>query len=477
MNRILGTFAAAFAPGILLAVACGGSSSTAANADGGIAADAARPALADAFAAAGFSILEGRYGAIDLAGCCADGASCFANNPASPYLAVTLPPGPGQTATNPKLFQDSAGRSAAFRLRRDEAVVLFGPPPPAAAYVGLTPYVYDRAPASGTERAVVFASVSDSFSLKDLSQLSLPAGASIAFVFAADATTEARAVAALTSTGVPEKTIVRMPWVVTGGTPTNPIAFGFENISDTFGILGRVALPKDPAALRAYLAAPQVAVYRLTPTAGVADASPAPFPQRTPAIRDDERELVSALDELEQALRTHYADGIITPVAVTDASPDPIACLSELTNCNGDNRDTDYPSSLPFLFPAGDDRIIILGVNHAATGHSTYSSFGVYTIDHLLGVSSVANDAYANSANSWIPKQADAPKLFAWSFARSCAGETSCTAISADACPSGIADNAAAFLTFRDYVDPVTGTRPRYQDLVPSRVLRYRKRR
>lgn len=461
--------------------ACGGGAARLADVTDAAARDAsamdAPPSPAAAWEAAGFTVTAGSYSAVDLSACCAEGASCYANNPASPYLAVRLPPGAGQRAANPAVFPDAQGRSAAFRLRRDEVVVLLGPTPPAAAYVGYTPYVYDRAGSGPGGRAVVFASVSDTLNHLGLARGGAAFGRRVALVLTADADAESRAVSALRAMGLGDESIFRLPWVVTGGAPARPLVYGLAAEADTFSLLTRVALPTDPAALAAWQAAPGVAVLRLTPREALAGAAPAPFPVRTPVAAPEPTALAQAVDDLEAAIRAAERSALPpSEVRIADAAPDPIACLSEPRNCNGDNRDTPYPTSLPFLFPDDNDALVVFGVNHAATGRSTYSSFGVYTVDHLLGVRSVANPTYAGSAAVYLPSHPERDRLYAWKIARSCGADPNCTEVPAAACPQGIADGAASFLMLRHYVDPATGTRPVWTGLVPDRALRIRRR-
>lgn len=438
---------------------------------------------ADVFKSAGFTVSEGVLSAFDLSTCCEAGKSCYANNPASPYLVVKLPPGPGQTVANPDLSTDAAGRSAAFRLRADEAVVTFLTTPPQVGYFGLTPYLYDRQ--QGTTRNVVFASLSDSFNGKTAAGSASTYGRKIALVQTANAATEKKVAELLAGVGYTGDSIVKMPWVMTPTVSSAPPVYGLDPASDTFSMLMRLA-PLDQAqkdAIARYIASPGATVLRLTPTAPVADtAFPQPFPARTPAVapEDPSGALQSALDTLQAQIIAKYPGYIARQVSVNDQTPDPATCVASGDNCNGDNRDTVYPASAPFLFPDADEFLVVFGANHAATGHATYSSFGVYTVDHLLGVVSTTSQDFPGAV-SYFHGNTAAPynQLYAWIVGRSCnevAAGKGCTVVSSATCPTGIADGAASFLTYRAYVDPRTGTRPRPQDLVPERVLRFTKR-
>lgn len=414
---------------------------------------------------AGYATREGAWGAVDLSRCCEGDGSCYANNPASPYFSLTLPPADTQTAANPVLFPDAQGRSSAFRLGRDEAVVLFTDLPPAAAYSAFTPYVYDRA--DGASRSVVFASLHGGLNRTRYRDRE---GTSAVLVMATSAAAEGAAMRALTEAGVDASTVLRVPWVFVGST-TAPPRFGLDADADTFALLGRLAVPRDASEAMRYLSRRFRAMRATGSSTGSAPAPPETATQRA---RPEDASLNVSLDRLALAIRAAHARDTLVPVGVIDGTPTPARCLEQRSNCQGDNRDTDYPTSRPFVAPGAAESVVVFGVNHAATGHSTYSGVGLYSVAHAAGVTSVTSDRFAGTARAYVPADPNVDRLFVWTFARRCNGAAACTEVSTAACPAGLPDGAASLLMMRDYVDPETGTAPRYDDLVPYRIFMVR---
>lgn len=58
--------------------------------------DPPTPAIAQALTGSGFSLTPGHFIAYQIGDCCAEGASCYGNNPTSPYFTAYLPDVPGQ---------------------------------------------------------------------------------------------------------------------------------------------------------------------------------------------------------------------------------------------------------------------------------------------------------------------------------------------------------------------------------------------
>lgn len=122
------------------------------------------------------------------------------------------------------------------------------------------------------------------------------------------------------------------------------------------------------------------------------------------------------------------------------------------------------------------DFFVVYGVNHEATGHTTYASITLYNYARLAGIVSVSSQAgFPGSAALYLPPHhaaADvAPYLFAYRFARDCAaaGLTANGTLvpSRDFCfdvpSSGEASlpvDAQLMWIARMYVQPSTGTAP-----------------
>ncbi len=450
----------------------GGASGAGGGATGGMggnAGDAAVSGLEQSLADHGFETATGAFRLLDLSDCCAAGKSCSGNNPSSPYGSFALPRAPGQTVANTSEGPD--GLASAFRLRADEAVIYVGTSPPAAKYFGFTPYLFDRQ-GSGGARKPVFASLSET-----LNHLVLAVGgepdpfeAKFALVAAADQTTLADAKAALVDAGIEQARVNELVFDPTLST------FGLDEAADTFGVLFRVALFDDPAQGKAYLDALPGVLLRATPK-NPKTPNPAPAPASRPKNTGDaETQLGTALDALEAAVIAQYPGYTSKSMIVTKGTPDPVACIQGTAFCAGDNRDTNYPSTLPqVLFASADDFFVVIGVDHTQLGKTSYANFSVYAVEHLVGVVSVADTAYAGSATGHLPSNPDAGKLFAWKVARDCTGDPHCLAVPDAGCPTGLETGKAGTITFRTYLEPKTKTAPDPSTLVESRVLRFTK--
>ena len=477
-----------------IAPACGGdddSGSPAGGGSGGVAGDAqagggaagsggsagsagaggsaGKSGVQSALEAQGFQVQKGSFRVLDLSDCCAAGKSCSGNNPTSPYDAFHVPRAPGQTVANPNEGTD--GLAASFRLRGDEAVIWVGTTPPVAKYFGLTPYLMDREDAPGV-RKPIFASLSET-----LNQLVLQAGsapdpfeAPVAVIATADQGTESEAKKALVAGGVPAGAINTLTF--------DPalVKLGVDDAADTVGVLFRVALFDDATQGKAYLNAIPGELWRATPKA---QKTPAPLPSpsaRPKNTTDTEAALASALDALEAAVIAKHPGLTSKTLFVSKGTPDPLACIQGKAFCAGDNRDTNYPTTLPQpLFSSPDDFFVVIGVNHALTGKTSYSNFSVYAVEHLVGVASVDNLKYAGSAAAFLPSHPDASKLYAWKVARSCAGDPQCLAIPDAGCPNGVGAGKSGTITFRTYLEPKTKTAPDPSTLVLDRVIRFTK--
>lgn len=434
--------------------------------DAALAADAAAPDPRSALVAAGFMVQDGAFEALDLSDCCSAGMSCVGNNPTSPYFVPFLPRAPGQTVANYRERGDGLG--AAVRMRADEAFVMIGRTPPTAAYFGFTPYLLDRD--YGGTRRTPFASLAETLNNRTI-RVDVPAGSPsfdqpFAWIAAADATIEARARAALVAAGVPAAAISLIP--------IDPavVRFGTTDAADTVGVLFRVALFEDPAAGMRYLAAPGATVLRLTPTSmGTPDplASPTPRPKDSSSNEDL---LAPAVMRLHDAiLAANPGLTVVRDVVANDGDQFvPADCIAAGSPCLGDNRDTVYPVTMPFLF-GPNDVIFVYGVDHQATGRATYASASIYEAAHQAGIAAVTSHEWAGSAARFLPSDPDVSRLFAWRFARTCGADPMCLPISADTCPDGVGVGEATFVAFRAYVEPTSFTAAPPATMVNERVL------
>merc|ERR1712003_101717 len=68
------------------------------------------------------------------------------------------------------------------------------------------------------------------------------------------------------------------------------------------------------------------------------------------------------------------------------------------------------------------DFFIVIGVNHAKAGMSSYSSVSVYDYTQASGIKGITDDVLDNTALRFVQEteDADAPYLYAYKFMRNC---------------------------------------------------------
>ncbi|MDI1477358.1 hypothetical protein [Polyangium sp. y55x31] len=429
----------------------------------------------EALEADGFSVGEGKFKLLDLSTCCDEGKSCAGNNPSSPYAAYYLPRAPGQTTPNPD--EDADGLANTYRLRADEAVVWLGETPPPVAYFGFTDYLMARDDGTGTNtRTPVFASLAETLNIGvigvDGPMDGVKYGRRALVVHTPDATIAERVKKAAVASGIPASAVNVAP------IDSVSTRLGLEETDDTFGVLFRSAIYEDEAAGDAWLKAPPVKLYRLTPSTPPAAAElygkATPRPKDT--MNDENPTYAAAAAELEQAIIAAYAgthDATIE--TMTEGTPDPYACIAGEKSCAGDNRDTIYPATGPFLWPVNaKDFIIVHGVDHSQTGKATYANASVYALQHLVGVAGVSSKSWKGSAKKYLPNHPLVDKLYAYKIARACNGEAFCLEVPDAPCPNGIAPGTIAAIAFRAYLEPSANTAANPALLVPDGVLRFK---
>lgn len=441
---------------------------------GGEDADALVPVdLGEALSAAGFTVQHGRFEFYDLELCCAPGGFCSGTNPSSPYGRVMVPTAPGQTVPNPNA--DDQGVSAAFRLRADEAVVLAGVTPPQARYLGFTSYLMDRNRPEGG-RVTLFASLGDSLNhriLKTADGASAPFDSAFALILTADRRTEERVRGAFNAAGVDPNS------VNTDVIPSEVFRFGLDAAADTYGHFLRIAVPASDDALEAYIAAPPLSVYRLTPNEELPlDALPAE-PLRSKGSGTSESALIGAVEALADSLRAKLAleyPGAEIVEVPTLAAPKTFTgsmCIAALKPCYGDNADALYMGSGTtgtFLLD-DNDVVVVYGVNHHATGKASYANAALSNVEKAMGVVAIDDTHMAGSALPYIEPSAEADLLYVYKMARSCGAKPYCVEVPSEGCPFLPLDGEAN-LVFRAYVEPDTATGPVEEEVIVDRALR-----
>ncbi|MED5369372.1 MAG: hypothetical protein VX899_00035 [Myxococcota bacterium] len=415
---------------------------------------------------AGYDVAPGELFFLDIEDC-EHLQSCYGNNPASPYGMYALPVPEGVEPFDGFVFPGNPN-STMWRLRPDEAVLLLGRTPPPAEYFGLTSYVYSR---DGKD---IFASLNNSLNPVTLRVDSdgSYAGAfdqETAIVHTADANTWRDVLMALGGAGVSPDIVNLDPL------PSELITMGGAPSDDVLGVLFRVALPEDPAALAAYREQPPVTILRITPHT---EREHDPLPVSEIAERDTdasiEAPLEPALEALEDAAKEAWPSARRVNAPSTSAPVFGRTCIRLNHRCFGDNPDTSYALT-PSLRSLGEgEAYLVLGVNHQATGTATYSNVSIYEPDKFIGVKNAASPDMPGTAQILLPEHPDADLLFAWWFARECPTEgpiaDACTEVPVEFPGLGL-DSHPVFLS-RGYMEPGEPSGPKTSRLVLPVVLK-----
>ena len=338
--------------------------------------------------------------------------TCFANNPAAPYLIPQLPV--EQTYLDPYYAYEfnatgpnGDNTNMFFRLGKNDALMTIVNLPPKAAYMGYQTYMFSRDTSNydtymkatpNPERAEVFGSLGN-----DINNVVVEEGANIAwsgnavvYITTANQSLADALVADATSAGLQSQVIFTEP------VGDNTI-LGKQSAADDFVTLIRYAMPEDDAAADQWKASrdDNILVYRVSKNTLPFTAFPTP--EYTQKITVDESDYNASLVELTTLLETHLQTTTGLPVeskkmltSETDMETGELAglvgqeCIEEGSICLADNQDTDaYRFGFVGLL-RNNQPVIVTGVNHTLNDAATYISLGVYSMIGFYGIDSIS---------------------------------------------------------------------------------------
>ncbi len=436
--------------------------------------------------------------------------SAAGNNAGQPYKHFVLVPPPPKPA-RPQL--------STFRLAPYEAVVYLGPTPPPCDYFSFTPFLWLRHYKTRPVRDWLFASAGDPLNnaLIKTEGGGSPFDKRTMIIFTADRAIYERVSAAAQAAGYPASMINLYTL------PSKILHMGLKLSSDTFSIVIRTANFKNQGEGNRYLLDAHWAhIFRITPRA-IPALQPLPTPPARARNWRPEGSVVpgikNALESLRRAILTKTAHTTARQfgskrwfplsravLAANPGSPDYRKFAA------GESTDTPYlrtaRNGVPVHFKLGlHDRLVVYGVNHAATGLATYSNFGVYgdfklnTCQHQVpfflygcgnpiwnGVVSMSNHQFAGSAQRYLPHDPLARYLYSVTVVRT-----------KSECPAGPNDpyclvvphinngkrppsatviglNYPLMIGYRAYLNPHTGSGLSYRDIIPDRAILFASR-
>jgi len=329
-----------------------------------------------------------------------------------------------------------------------------------------------------------------------------------AMVLSPSKASSSAAIADLEKLGIPRDAITEYPF------PGLNLTLGFDAQADVFASLLRMAFFEDHDAAKEYFAKRPFRVLRMTQNKPVPKADRGLFPVNTWIARQTNitdgtkahmsvSDMTTALVTLQMAIAQKYGNLLGTNNHVTDlVSGVPVngfECIAKGNKCLGDCPDTYYPASSGMVkdemkceeYPhvptwcwekkratlqdKDDEFIIVIGVNHKATGMAAYSSLVVYDLKLLEGIYSVDDSMLNGTAMQYFtsPKPDYAPYLFAYKFMRKCpVDEVACYSIPSTGDLSVAIENPLLFIE-RMYDNPVTHVGADPSSIVAARTMHF----
>jgi hypothetical protein len=404
-----------------------------------------------------------------------------------------------------------------FRMNADEAIVYVGPTPPQCDYFSFCPFLFVRHYEGALKKGTwLFASAGDPLN-NALIKTEGPGGPfykKTIVIFAADALIYRRIEKIALASGYPKSMI--NSYVI----PSSVLKLGAKINNDTLLILMRTANVDNKNDEDSYLNNNHYGtVYRVSPKQTPDILKPFDWPDARP--RDVAPEggkydanLRAGLKRLKAAIvaKTHHVssrsfDSIRWFYDSRDVLKEDPNSPAYRQFVAGESSDTPYLRITengvdPATFTLGSkDMVVVYGVNHAATGLATYSSFGVYgewktnvdcepnyrtgCNDFIWnGVAGGNNHNFTGSAERYIPGDPMAPFLYAVRVVRGTCPKNDryCVVLPEPTMPwwlsssdpgtaDGIGLDQPAMVGYRAYLNPVTKSGPSYNDIIPDRAI------
>jgi hypothetical protein len=436
--------------------------------------------------------------------------TCYANNPAAPYVTFAVPPWPEEfvaSATSSLWGPSAAGYNDIFRFDFREAVVILGQLPPPAAYFSEQTYLFSRRglynmnsstyqnvkaymPAllrlffaympDDTTRFQSFSILSNPINNVVIERQSTAAFDQIRyFIITPDQFMDGAVRKALLGNSIKEKDIF------TEQIPSD-MRTGLDQAADNFTTLIRYSQPVDGGDI----GTPSDTWRKNLPLVvlRVRDPRSERVPQLYPPVvletrtAVDERPLKTDLGSLLYAVSrrwgqpcadAHCSDRAVSLQDLQTFPPYMVGplCIPIGENCLGDNWDTAYQIYGPAPLDHG-EIYAVAGTLGTETGNATYVGLGINYAEVFLGVANLSDKELKGTAGGYAGEVNNAGKFYLYFITRDCTGlgdltDHHCFEISEKMVPSG----KHFGLSIRDYVRQNTQRGPDSSLVLPSEVL------
>jgi hypothetical protein len=481
--------------------------------------------LSEALTAQGFEVVRGYarlYREEDCDSSFEVMGSCYANNPAAPYVLFDVQYWSDEDldpATEDVFGKPREGHSTTFRLDPREAIVVLGRMPPPAAYYGLQTYLFTR---EGTFKtaSVPYLYLSENFdgALLPVFFSEVPRNDKRIQLFASlgnsnnHVVVQNRAESAFDADRyfivTPDRfmdTTVRQAFgtigvddrhVFTESIPSEA-RVGLAASADDFVLLMRYAMPVggdgEGSLGSQWREALPLTVLRVRDRSPSRPPEPHGPAQIDPRVAESELgpQLEADLDTLLVEVARRWGQDCLTPDCSDRSRPffdlqgdehfnlvGP-ACIEIGMNCLADTQDTTYMNTFTMPIDRG-EVYAIAGTLATRTGNATYVGLSVNETRVMKGIANVSSDELADTASAYAAHLNDHSQLFLHYFARDCGGLTDLTdghCFTVDADMVGVCDDYGnpdcdqLKLVQRQYIKPGTERGPDSQLLLVPRML------
>ncbi len=452
----------------------------------------------------GFEVLSGYfklYTEDDCASSFEVMGTCYANNPAAPYVLPVLPYWPDEhrdAATQGGFGPTQEGYTVSHRLDPHEAILIMGVLPPPAAYFGLQSYVGNRTGEIDTQNPT-YQFLQQNYSQlvpmffntvpKDETRVQLAASLSNAinnvviarqsgavwdkvrfFIITHDQNMEDAIRDNLAKSSISPHDIFTEP--IPGSMRT-----GLGQTDDDFITLIRYAMPENEEQANAWRKELPLIVLRVRPADRSGLVQKYGEVSLETRVADSEKWLTNSVNNLATAIldkwRQPCPDGDCAGIVFNfmNWQPEPInlvgpICAGNWMNCLGDTQDTVYQVAPAMTLDSG-EIYAVTGPLGTETGNATYVGLGLNSSRMKKGFANVSDSELTGTAKLFASDTVTSTDLlFVYYFARSCAGLEqytggACLEIPTEAfggCPGGEGSETCDHLTFsiRDYIKPTT---------------------
>ena len=435
---------------------------------------------------------------------------CYGNNPAAPYIIMTLPPWPEEFVdVMSNLWGPSVeGYHDTYRFDPREAIVILGQLPPPGAYFSEQTWLFTRQGKYSTDsqryKDILFSPFWSDFidlffayepqhpeRIQILSSLSNIVNNVVIERQSSEAFDQIRYFI-ITPDRYMDKAVrkafagisVKGEDVFTEQIPSNMFV-GLDQSSDDFTTWLRYAHPYDATAGDKWRKDLPLVVLR------VRDTRPNRAPKKYPPfffadleerkavdewpLKDDLGNLLAAVSERWEQPCVTAAECLDRAESFMDMQTSPTFVVGPLCtevgqNCLLDTQDTAYQLYRPN--PFGKDKIYaVAGTLGTKTGNATYVGFGINQASILKGVADLSDEKLDGTASEYETAVKNTDKFYLYYFTWDCTGLGELTGGHCFQLKDYIPLDDSFVISIRDYVVPDTQRGPDSKYVMPSKVL------